>query len=142
MAIPRRSGATPARSAPSTRTVPAVGSSRPATSRSTVLLPDPDGPEDRHAGPGGHVEVEVRQRRRRPAPGTRVSPRSSSRAPGHRRPLRPSEPDDGEQRQRRQDRGQATATATAASLPVAEAADATSSGSVTSRPPPMSTVTM
>ena len=39
--------------------LPAVGSSKPATMRSTVVLPQPDGPRKETNSPGADIEVEV-----------------------------------------------------------------------------------
>ena len=39
--------------------LPAVGSSKPATMRSTVVLPQPDGPRKETNSPGADVEVEI-----------------------------------------------------------------------------------
>ena len=46
-------------SSPSKRTVPASGASSPAMIRSSVVLPEPDGPEQRDQLAGGHVEADV-----------------------------------------------------------------------------------
>ena len=48
----RRSGDTPARSSPPRQTPPAVGCSSPATSRSSVVLPEPLGPTTATNSPG------------------------------------------------------------------------------------------
>ena len=46
-------------SSPPTRTVPDVGSLKPAIIRSVVVLPQPDGPEQREELAARDVEVEV-----------------------------------------------------------------------------------
>ena len=51
--------ARPVTSSPSIRMRPLVGASRPAISRSTVLLPLPDGPTSTSSSPSAIVEVEV-----------------------------------------------------------------------------------
>ena len=43
---------------------PAVGSSKPATMRSTVVLPQPDGPRKETNSPARDIEVEVLHHRR------------------------------------------------------------------------------
>ena len=46
-------------SLPPTTMLPAVGSSKPATMRSTVVLPQPDGPRKETNSPAPDIEVEV-----------------------------------------------------------------------------------
>ncbi len=53
------------RPAAGTSTVPAVGSSRPATRFSRVDLPQPEAPSRQTNSPGAHVEVDVVEHRRR-----------------------------------------------------------------------------
>ena len=59
-----------AAAAPMTLTEPASGSWRPATSSSSVDLPQPDGPTTATTSPARHREVEPLERRR-PASGGR-----------------------------------------------------------------------
>ena len=54
--------------APSTVTVPAVGSTSPPTMRSSVVLPLPDGPSTVTTSPGRDVQVDRRQRLDRAEP--------------------------------------------------------------------------
>ncbi len=52
-------------SLPASVIVPEVGVSRPATIRSVVVLPQPDGPSSAKNDPRRYVEVEVVDRRER-----------------------------------------------------------------------------
>src|SRR5215213_769791 len=65
------------------RTVPAVGSSRPATIRSVVVLPQPDGPSSAKNDPCGTVSVRsstaVKSPKRLVTPSSRRSPPPASR---------------------------------------------------------------
>ena len=70
-AVARRARGRPSRAAPrgplaasmpTTRTVPAVGSTRPASVRSSVVLPAPFGPSSAWISPGAHREVDAGDR--------------------------------------------------------------------------------
>src|SRR4051812_44243845 len=72
----RALAASPASPRPMTRTSPAVGRIRPASSRSSVLLPAPFGPATASASPGASVRSTSRRTRTRP--NDRHSPRAAS----------------------------------------------------------------
>ena len=55
----RLCGGTPDMSAPSSMILPAVGCSKPAISRSVVVLPQPDGPEQGEELAAVHGEIDV-----------------------------------------------------------------------------------
>ena len=63
----RRRAGSAVTSTPPSRMVPAVGCSKPAIIRSTVVLPDPDGPRIANSSPSSTVEVGARRPRRRRA---------------------------------------------------------------------------
>ena len=62
MPMSRRLGGTPVTSLPSTTMRPDVGRSKPATSRSAVVLPQPLGPSSDTNSPWPSVEVDPLQR--------------------------------------------------------------------------------
>ena len=47
---------------PSSRIVPELGSTKPAIAISSVVLPEPDGPEQRHEAAARHVQADVVER--------------------------------------------------------------------------------
>ena len=72
MPMSRCAGGMAVMSAPSTSTVPASGVSKPATTLSSVVLPEPLGPEDGQKLARGDVEA---TRRRAPRPRRSAWPR-------------------------------------------------------------------
>ena len=86
MPMSRRAAGTDEMSLPSTRTDPVSAVSKPATMRSAVVLPQPDGPSNATSSPGA-ISMDSPSRAR-VAPKARVRSRSSTLVP----PRRPACP--------------------------------------------------
>src|SRR4051794_11072418 len=77
----RRNGGTPVTRLPRMKTSPSSGCSKPATSRSVVVLPHPDGPSSEKNMPRGMASVRSRTATARPNRFVTASKRTSASGP-------------------------------------------------------------